>query len=288
MHMIPAHIVEVVTPKKVLLNGLWFGSKKPKRVIVWVHGLGSSVFSKLDIIDLLARGDTAVLSFNNRGHDTMSGIIRGKKKIMVGSAHEIFEECVDDIDGAVAFARAQEAQDIFLAGHSTGCQKSIYWAMKRKDTGIAGIILLAPIADMTTMTPEQKKLQARATMQAHTLVSVGKSHALLSERLWPVPVDAQRFLSLYTSDSVENSIFPYFDASKTPRILQSVRVSLLVLLAESDEYADRPAKDISAWFTANNRARTFSVSIVSRVTHSFKSGEADVASIIKQWIRAIK
>ena len=47
------HVVEIVTPKKVLLNGLWFGVKKPRQAIIWVHGLGSSVFSKLDIVQKL-------------------------------------------------------------------------------------------------------------------------------------------------------------------------------------------------------------------------------------------
>ena len=66
--MRPCFQIEIVTPKKFVLNGLWFGSKKPKRVIVWVHGLGSSMFSKLGIVDQLVDKETAVVMFNNRAY----------------------------------------------------------------------------------------------------------------------------------------------------------------------------------------------------------------------------
>src|SRR5262245_33388648 len=129
------HATEIVTPKKVLLNGLWFGRcsaeatqdkpTKPKRTIIWIHGLGSSAFSKLGIVEKLVDEDTSVLTFNNRGHDAVTriGTTTGKKKT-AGAAFEKFEECADDIQGAINFAKKAGAKQIYLAGHSTGCQKS--------------------------------------------------------------------------------------------------------------------------------------------------------------------
>src|SRR3989338_10849106 len=133
-------VAEIVTPKRVLLNGLWFGAKRPNRVIIWVHGLGSSVFSKLGIVEKLVDKNTAVISFNNRGHDKVSRIARvGEKRIgktiLGGGAHEVFTDCVDDIQGAINFVRRAGVKNIYLAGHSTGCQKSIYWAGKKSGHG---------------------------------------------------------------------------------------------------------------------------------------------------------
>lgn len=284
--MIPCHVVEIETPKKVRLNGLWFGTKKPARVIVWVHGLGSSAFSRQGIIALLAKGDTAVLAFNNRGSGVISRFSKGKKQYEGGAAHEEFAECVDDIDGALAFARAQGAKKVFLAGHSTGCQKSVYYAAKRKGKGIAGIALLAPIADYAGLGTEERALVPKATKAAQALIAAGKSHDLLPADLWPTPIDAQRFLSLYTPDSVEQSIFSYFDAAKTPRVLRSIMTPLLVLLAEKDEYADRPAEEIALWFDEHTRA-PLAMSVISVVEHGFKGGEQSVASTIKKWISGL-
>ncbi len=126
--MRPCHVVEIVTPKRYLLNGLWFGPKKPKRVIIWIHGLGSSAFTKLYIVDKLVDKNTVVITFNNRGHDKVSSTSssgRGKH-LRGGAAHEVFTDCVDDIEGAIRFAKRAGARSIVLAGHSTGGQKSAY------------------------------------------------------------------------------------------------------------------------------------------------------------------
>jgi len=282
-------VAEIVTPKRVLLNGLWFGAKRPNRVIIWVHGLGSSVFSKLDIVEKLVDKNTAVVSFNNRGHDKVSRIAHlGENKIgktiLGGSAHEKFIDCVDDIQGAINFVRRVGVKDIYLAGHSTGCQKSIYWAHRKKGRGVKGIILLAPMSDWSAeMMLQGKKRIARATMVARALVGRGKKHQLLPTGVWHEHIDAQRFLSLYTPDSVEE-IFSYAQPKKNPKILKSVRVALLVVLAEKDEYGDRPAKKIANWFE-RHLEETRQISIIPRVPHSFQGGEKAVASAVRDFLK---
>src|SRR3989344_5183299 len=187
--MLPAHIVHIVTPKKA------------RRAVVWVHGLGSSMFSKLEITRLIADKETAVLMFNNRGHDKISPlVVAGTKWRKAGSAHEKFTDCVDDIEGAIKFAKKAGAKSIYLAGHSTGCQKSTYWANK-KGKGVKGIILLAPISDYAaTVMLDSKEKIARALGVARRLVARGKKHELLPENVWgwSLLADAQRFISLYS------------------------------------------------------------------------------------------
>ncbi|MEK7132992.1 MAG: alpha/beta fold hydrolase [Patescibacteria group bacterium] len=289
---------QIVTPKKILLNGLWFGPysktgkpKKPKRAVIWVHGLGSSVFSKLDIVEKLKDRETAVITFNNRGHDKVSGIARvGEKKIgktiLGGSAHEVFEDCVDDIQGAINFARKVGVKNIYLAGHSTGCQKSIYWAHRKKGRGIKGIVLLAPMSDWAAeMMLQGKKKIARATRVARSLVNRGKKHQLLPEGVWHECIDAQRFLSLHTPDGVEE-IFSYAQPERNPRMLKSVRAPLLVLLAEKDEFGDRPARRIAEWFEKNLSPSSKTL-IVPRATHSFRGRAIKVASAMKNWMNSV-
>src|SRR3989344_5371271 len=134
----PCHVVEIVTPKNVLLNGLWLGPKKPKRAIVWVHGLGSSMFSKLALAERLVDSQTAVIVFNNRGHDKVATIsTASKRRIRGGAAHEIFTDCADDIQGAINYAKKAGAKSVYLAGHSTGCPKSVYWGAKKRN-GVKG------------------------------------------------------------------------------------------------------------------------------------------------------
>ncbi len=277
--------VEIETPKKIRLNGLWLGPRKPKQVIVWVHGLGSSMFSKLFIADQLVDTSTAVLMFNNRGHDKVASGSSGRnKRIRQGAAHEIFTECVDDIQGALNFAKNAGVKNIFLAGHSTGCQKSAYWGAK-KGTGIRGIILLAPMSDYASeRTAQGNAALKRAEAVALRYVKAGKKSVLLPEDVWSWSwlADAQRYLSLYSGTSAEE-IFTYWDTKRNPKTLRSVRKPLLVLLAEHDEYADRPAAEIAGWF--EKHLYNGEVVIVPKTSHSLKGSEKAVARIIRSFMK---
>lgn len=280
-------VVEVVTPKKVRLDGLWFGSQSPKRVFIWVHGLGSSLFSKVTIAEKLVGDGVSVLAFNNRGHDVVSRISHASrlpsKLQQGGAAHEVFTDCVDDIQGAINFARKLGAQEIYLVGHSTGCQKSVYWAATR-GRGIKGIVLLAPISDYSAEVHlKGKKKVLHALKVARALIGRGQKHTILSPSVWPQAFDAQRFVSLCSADSKEE-MFTYWDPKKTPRTLKSVRVPILTLLAENDEYADRPATEMAAWF-GQHAKKGDRVEIVPRVQHSFRGGEDQVAVSILMYCR---
>jgi len=278
--------VEIETPKKVLLNGLWFGPKKPKRVIVWMHGLGSSAFSKTFLYDALVDKTTAVLAFNNRGHDKVASSSHGRgKRDRGGAAHEVFTECVDDIQGAINFGKKAGVRDIYLAGHSTGCQKSAYWGAL-KGSGVKGIMLLAPMSDYASEKAAQgTRALKRAESVAREYIQRGKKHQLLPENVWSWSwmADAQRFMSLYTGNSAEE-IFTYWDPKRNPKTLRSVKKPLLVLLAEHDEYADRPAKEIATWFKIHLKSKD-EISIVPDVGHSFRGGEKAVAKAVHAFMK---
>lgn len=287
--MIPCFAVEVVTPESVRLKGLWLGPKRAKRVIVWTHGIGSSMFSKLGVAQELVDTRTAVLIFNNRGHDKVSRIAYtnenriGKTKLG-GGASEVFTDCVDDIQGAINFAKRNGARKIYLAGHSTGCQKSVYWASRKRDRGVKGIILLAPISDWSAemRLHGPKKIQ-RATRVAQQMMKQGRKHKFLPPNVWHELLDAQRFLSLYAPNSVEE-IFSYAQPKKNPRTFKSVRLPMLTIFAGDDEFGDRPADQIAAWFHIHSQSKRFKTAIIPGVYHGFKGAEKRVAMEIKAFI----
>ncbi|MBI4079863.1 alpha/beta fold hydrolase [Candidatus Kaiserbacteria bacterium] len=281
------YVVEITTPKRYLLNGLWFGPKRAKRCVVWVHGLGSSMFSKLKIAETLVDGKTAVLVFNNRGHDKVAYLPHEsrsfKRALRAGAAHERFTDSVDDIQGAVNFARRNDAKEIYIAGHSTGCQKSMYWAHK-KGRGVKGIILLGPMSDYSGIHLEyDEKTVARALTYAHKQVQHGKGNELLPPDVWGWPwiADAQRFVSLYSGRGPEE-IFTYWNQKKSPRMLKTVRLPVLVVLAAREEFTHTPAKKLASWFATH--VQKGKVVIIPRVKHSFRGGEKLVAREIRRFI----
>ena len=140
-----------------------------------------------------------------------------------------------------------------------------------------GVILLAPVSDYAGVLKKYgaAKLK-RVTQYAHQLVRNGKPHELIPSSLWSEELDdAQRFLSLYTPDSVEE-IFPYAQPKKRPSTLLKAQLPILVLWAENDEFSDRPAKQAVAWFEKNFKNKDKAI-IIPKVGHSFRGAEKRVA-----------
>lgn len=284
-YFIPCARVRFTTEDDVLIDGLWFGPRKAKNVIILVHGLASSVFSMSALVRTLATKDTAVMTFANRGTEKIYKMRYASKQKwkLVGGAHEKFTDCVHDLQGAVDFATRQGARSIYLAGNSTGCQKAVYWAHKKAGRGVKGLVLLAPISDHAyAVKATPKKLLQKALALSRKLVRAGRPHELLPRSLWPEVQDAQRFLSLYSGDSREE-IFTYWAPNRKPSVLSSVKLPVLAMLAEHDEYADRPAEEMADWFLKH--IYEGEVRVIGKVGHSFKGAEKKVANIIKQWSR---
>ncbi|HVU75865.1 MAG TPA: DUF1749 domain-containing protein, partial [Candidatus Paceibacterota bacterium] len=211
---------------------------------------------------------------------------KGSKTVYLraGTAHEVFTDCVDDIDGAIAAAKKAGARHIFLAGHSTGCQKVAYWASKRKDARVRGLVFFGPLSDYSgALQSKGAAWMSRGAAHARKRVGAGKAHELMPPALseW-FACDAQRFLSLYTPDSAEE-IFSYARPARIPRTLHKIKMPIFVLLAGADEYGDRPVDEIYWWFL--NHIYEGEAAIIPKVPHSFKGGEARSARLIKDFMK---
>ncbi len=287
-------LVQIETPDKYLLNGFWFGPEKSRRVFIFVHGLSASLFSRISLLSCLAQNNVSVLTFNNRGYDIVAKIKKADQRrsrkyssVIIGAAFEKFTDCVFDIQGAVNFAQKKGAKEIILIGHSTGSQKSAYFLSKRgKQKQVKAVVLLSPVSDYASSLKENgeqklKKIEAYATK----LVKKGKSDELLPISIWPDLNSAQRFLSLNTPDS-EEEIFCYVSPDKKPKTLKKIRIPTLVVLAEKDEYRDRPIKQIAKWFTKNLRRKNTEVKVIKGADHSFTYTEKEVADLIISWLNS--
>ena len=288
--------VQFITPKKYILDGLWYGAMKPRRAIVFIHGLGSSAFAHHDYLAALADKKTAVIFFGNRGHDQVSHIKRASSKaaqkhksLIAGAAHEVFADCADDIQGVVNVLRKKSVKEVYLVGHSTGCQKSVYYLGERGgQKNVRGVVLLCPVSDYAGIrkSADPKQLQ-RAEAAARKLMRKRKPHAYVPLEKWPDLVDAQRFMSLYTPSGKEE-LFTYAHPRKVPKTLQRIRIPMHVVLAENDEYHDRDAREITAWFLANMRSKRGSVSVIPKARHGFKGIEHKVVNKVCAWLRGLR
>lgn len=284
-------VVKFETPNKYQLNGLWFGGDNPTNAIVFIHGLTSNAFSNHELIAPLADKSTAVIYFSNRGSGKINKFKktdRRKKKgytsSYFGETKELFTDCVDDIQGIVNYLNRKKVKHVYLVGHSTGCQKSIYYlSQKGKQKQIKGVVLLCPVSDYSAVTLFVTKEKLRKIVElARRMVKRGEGNKLLPFSLWPHYHDAQRFLSLYTPES-EEEIFTYA-SSKDPKTLKKNKIPTLVIYAGSDEYHDRPTNKIAEWFKSNSKSKNLTIHTVKGALHNFNNHEHEVVTTMSRWL----
>ena len=290
MKNIKTTIASITTPQQLRLYGLFFSRGPVDTVLIYIHGLGGSLFSKADFLKSLVDSRTAVLAFNNRGSGIISGFSRlnprrpvGKEFVIYGLAHEVFTDCVDDIDGAVSWAKNAGAKNIYLVGHSTGCQKSVYYLAQRPKSLVKGAVLLAPVSDFAdAFARTDRRAYNKALAYARKLLKAGRPQELMPTEIWPHIVDAQRWLSLFTPDSPEE-IFSYA-SGRRPFTLLKNRKPVFVILAEHDEHGERPMTEIADWFQINLRGRKITIRIIKGASHDFSNNFAALRTMIKKWL----
>jgi len=288
-------IIKILTPKRLLLNGLLIDNQRSKILFIFVHGLSGNLFSRSELANHLVNSGAAALVFNNRGYGIINKFRqfrpRSEKKYQVkifGQAHEVFSDCLDDLDGAINFGVRAGYKKIILVGRSTGCNKIAYYLSQKSPTVIKGAVLLAPVSDYSIVRRDfpTTKLK-RVVGYAQHLVKAGRAHELLPTKIWPEIIDAQRFLSLYTPESLEE-IFSYAVPTKKPTILQKIKKPLLICLAAEDEFGDRSAEKIAAWFKSALVKQSGELKIISGANHSFSKQAVKLQKIIAVWISKLK
>jgi pimeloyl-ACP methyl ester carboxylesterase len=282
------NLVEITTKDGLVHQGMVFHPEKStKKAIIWVHGLTSKFYSNIVLFDELAKQSWAFASFNNRGHDYITGThkvdeskISGYSYATIGSAVEKFEDCVLDIDAAISYMVTQGYSEIILIGSSTGANKVCYYAATQKDLRVAGIVLSGPLSDRYGAHDLE---QASVFMQKK--INEGKEDELLIGYDY-FPLTPNRWMSLYGKNSSED-IFNYADEIDKLTQYSNIHIPLLVLFGGNDEHAHMPIVEIKKQFDAHSHSVNYRSSIIQGASHGFDGKEKEVVKEISDWIETI-
>lgn len=286
--MKPVNLVEITTKDGLIHQGIFYRPDKPvKKAIVWVHGLTSKFYSNIVLFDELAKESWAFASFNNRGHDYITGThkvdkskISGYSYATIGSSNEKFEDCIFDIDAAISYLVTQGYSEIILIGSSTGANKACYYAATQKDPRIFGIVLSGPLSDRYISEDIEKNI---AIMQIK--IREGKGDELLVGYDY-FPLTPNRWMSLYGENSSED-VFNYADENNKLVQFSKITSPLLVLLGERDEHAHIPVSEIQKAFDSHSHAKNYRSIIIPEASHGFDGKEKEVVRVIGDWIKSL-
>ncbi len=112
--------------------------------IIQIHGVGGSFYRGIGsvVTEMLAERGWHAMPMNTRGHDW---ITRGRDpQAFIGSTYENFEDCLPDIDGALAFLGSRGYRRFILYGQSLGAVKVVFYQGMQQRREVVGVIATSP------------------------------------------------------------------------------------------------------------------------------------------------
>ena len=236
---------------------LYSPNNDTNKIVIHVHGLNGNFYENR-FIDILAKSYTdnnyAFLTFNNRGRDFITELLKGNDFTLIGGSLERFKDCILDIDGIVNWIKNRGYNEIILEGHSYGCNKVLYYYNHKKSDNIKKIVLLAPCDIPSEGKKFLSKEEYEKTKSDSTrLVQEGKESALID---FPVMANGKIAAGTYYYDFLpggENDFFRYNDGvNGKSEILNSIDIPTLIIFGDVDECVLTQPIDIVKEYLTNN------------------------------------
>ena len=87
---------------------LYTPSNDADKIVIHVHGLNGNFYENR-FLDVLAKSYTdknyAFLTFNNRGKDFITELLKGNESVIIGGSLERFKDCILDIEGVINWVK---------------------------------------------------------------------------------------------------------------------------------------------------------------------------------------
>lgn len=275
------------------LDGIYYNNSKSTAVIIHIHGSFGNFYSN-SFINTMGKKYTDhninFLSINLTQHD---GLAEGIRSInnqnyweYIGYSISDYNECVNDIYGAIQFAKSRGNQRIILQGHSLGCNRILLFLSKAIES--YDIILLSPTnskdLQQKWIAPESLDHQIERLINASDQNFINyKEHGVNTTSGYIdnskddapyIPICNKALLSLITNDSLDIIQF----------VTQTMfsKSNIFFYFGGDDEYQTDPLSEYVSAFEASfaNTEYLF----IKGGTHNFSGYEDDVIDAIISWI----
>lgn len=264
---------------------LYSPNESTDKIVIHVHGLNGNFYENR-FLDIIAKSYTdknyAFLTFNNRGRDFITELLKGDGFTIIGGSLERFKDCILDIDGVVNWVKEKGYKEIILEGHSYGCNKVLYYYNHKKDDSIKKIVLLAP-CDIPSegkkfLSAEEYKI---AKEESTRLVQADKENELID---FSVMANGKIAAGTYYNDflpSGENDFIRYVDGiNGISEVLNSIDIPTLVIFGDIDECVLTQPIDVVKEYLKNNLSNC-NIQIIDGADHSYTGRYEELRKVIK-------
>ena len=295
--------IEFKTKDGLTLPGLLYVVPRSKSLAIFLHGNGStSVFydadENLTFTNALAKKGISTLYFNNRGAHIIKkfNVQKGKKKERksFGMAHEKIKECVQDIEGAIAFGKKRGFKNFYLVGFSTGANKICVYNYYKPRNQIDKYVIVCGGDDTGIYYKQLGKAKFWKLFKlAKQRIKQKRGHELMQELLPDEIFSSMGFYDIANPDGDYN-VFPFYEVlrnvklSKKPlfRHFKSIKKPSLVVYGDKDEYAWGSVPKVVE--ILKSKRPELEYKIIKGADHGFTGYQKTLAKMLADWLTAKK
>ena len=277
-------IIDVVTKRQDTLCGCWYGENYRDTIVIITNGTGGDIFENKFLREvgeqLEQNGISFVYAQNSGAFQIMD--VPSKNTTRSGLTFEMFDNCVEDLQAYVDFAKEQGYKKIILGGHSFGCNKVIYYLYKTKSKDIDKFILLSPTDTEYHTESEEKSI---TEFNDYIVQNNPKQDDIL-----PLLFDSNNF---YTTQSYLDFInnphhknLPVYSDKKHFNQLKSIDIDGLFVMGQNDIFAKRNAKNHMQIICENSNKKANNKAVVIENTgHTYREHYLELAQAIIDFVR---
>jgi alpha-beta hydrolase superfamily lysophospholipase len=256
------------------LHGLLFTPQNQPSdlALVFVHGVAMNFYlPPLSTFgqELAGRGFHSFV-INTRGHDWISRA--GNLTKFGGSAYELLEDCLPDLDGALSFLKEQGYRRFVFIGHSLGAIKSIIYQGTRRRDDVVGIVSCSAPRQFYSERAARQPGFREVIEKAEALIAEGKADELLSIGVGATPgiFTARTHVNKYGRDD-NNDCRPY---------AKHLGCALLALVGSAEpKFFYEYAQEIVAGVGAKGTCK-----LVDGANHFYNRHTHKFVEIIYEWL----
>lgn len=278
--------INVETARGTLLNGVLFSSaKKSETVVIAITGIHGNFYSNpfyYNIGDTLTAGgiDFIYAQTNDAFGEIQSFNTKTNSPELIGSWNEDFNNTDEDIEGYLNFAKDSGYKNIFLAGHSLGANKVIYYLSRHHDKkNVSHFLLLSP-ANLTWLT---KNVTEKERKIIRDYVETGNGDKILPFYFmgWVRCIADTAYQWLYSSILNNVHVEADGDFSQVEKITHSG--ALIIGTYDNFTYGD-PAGFLSNINNHMPTARENKLIFIQRTGHTYQQKEQEIADDILKYV----
>lgn len=278
-------IIEVTTKREDTLYGCWYGEDYRDVCVIITNGTGGNIFENkfLQVLgDELEAAKISYICAHNSGAFQIIDL-PSKNKTRSGVTFELFDNCLQDLQAYVDFAKSKGYKKIILGGHSYGCNKVVYYLYKNKCKDIDNYILLSP-TDTQYKRESEKQSEEELTKICNNYISLNKEQDIM-----PILYDSYNFFTAKSyMDYINNPHhrnLPVYQDVKDFKQLKSIKINGLFVMGELDTFAKRDATNHLKVILENSNNKQNKIKVIKGARHNFDGKETELSKAIITFIK---